>query len=101
MSVDPDDVTPKAIAAVSDRVITYGAPVLPGAMFMLAYRGAVPLMGIPGCGMYRKITILDLIFPRILSGLTVERKDIIDLGHGGLCLNCTVCTYPVCPFGKA
>lgn len=101
MSVDPDDVTPKAIAAVADRVITYGAPVLPGAMFMLAYAGKVPLMGIPGCGMYRRITVFDLIFPRILAGIPVERKDIIELGHGGLCLNCSPCTYPVCPFGKA
>lgn len=101
MSVDPDDVTPKAIAAVSDRIITYGAPVLPGAMFMLAYAGTVPLMGIPGCGMYRRITVFDLIFPRILAGIPVERQDIIELGHGGLCLNCSPCTYPVCPFGKS
>lgn len=100
MSVDPDDVTPKAIASVSDRIVTYGAPVLPGAMFMLAYAGAVPILGIPGCGMYRKITIFDLIFPRLLAGITVERKDIIELGHGGLCLGCAQCTWPVCPFGK-
>lgn len=101
MSVDPDDVTPKAIGMVSDRIVTYGAPVLPGAMFMLAYRGTIPLLGIPGCGMYRRITILDLVFPRILAGITVEREDIVELGHGGLCLNCNQCTYPVCPFGKA
>lgn len=101
MSVDPDDVTPKAITAVSDHVVTYGAPVLPGAMFMLAYAGEVPLMGIPGCGMYRKITIFDLIFPRILAGIPVKRADIIALGHGGLCMSCPACTYPVCPFGKA
>lgn len=100
MSVDPDDVTPKAIASVSDRIITYGAPVLPGAMFMLAFSGSVPLIGIPGCGMYRRITIFDLVFPRILAGIPVERKDIIEMGHGGLCLNCSQCTYPVCPFGK-
>ncbi len=100
MSVDPDDVTPTAIASVSDRIVTYGAPVLPGAMFMLAYAGSVPLLGIPGCGMYRKITILDLVFPRIMAGIPVERHDIIELGHGGLCMNCTVCSYPVCPFGK-
>lgn len=100
MSVDPDDVTPKAIAAVADRVITYGAPVLPGAMFMLARSGGVSLIGVPGCGMYRKITILDLIFPRLLAGIPVERKDIISLGHGGLCLGCDTCAYPICPFGK-
>ncbi len=101
MSVDPDDVTPRAITSVADRIITYGAPVLPGAMFMLAYSGSVPIMGIPGCGMYRRITIFDLIFPRILAGIPVERRDIIELGHGSLCLNCNTCTYPICPFGKA
>lgn len=100
MSVDPDDVTPKAIATVSDRVVTYGAPVLPGAMFMLAYAGSVPVLGIPGCGMYRRITVLDLIFPRLLADIPVERHDIIELGHGGLCLGCEQCTWPVCPFGK-
>jgi molybdopterin biosynthesis enzyme len=101
MSVDPDDVTPTAIAAVSDHVVTYGAPVLPGAMFMLASSKGMPILGIPGCGMYRRVTILDLIFPRVLAGIPVTRQDIIELGHGGLCLNCERCTYPVCPFGKA
>lgn len=100
MSVDPDDVTPTAIQNASDRVVTYGAPVLPGAMFMLGYKGDVPIMGIPGCGMYRKITVLDLIFPRLLAGILIERRHIVALGHGGLCLGCAMCTYPVCPFGK-
>ena len=39
MSVDPDDVTPAGIRAAGGRVVTYGVPVLPGAMFMLAYIG--------------------------------------------------------------
>lgn len=100
MSVDPDDVTPKAIEMIADRVVTYGAPVLPGAMFMLAYSGPVPVMGVPGCGMYRKITILDIILPRIMTGMEIKREDITELGHGGLCLGCNTCTYPICPFGK-
>ncbi|KNF07101.1 molybdopterin binding domain-containing protein [Gottschalkia purinilytica] len=100
MSVDPDDVTPSAIRNVSNNVITYGSPVLPGAMFMLAYKDNVAIMGIPACGMYHKATILDLTLPRILSGEILTRRDIAKLGHGGLCLNCEVCNYPVCPFGK-
>ncbi|SCG84513.1 molybdopterin binding domain-containing protein [Proteiniborus sp. DW1] len=100
MSVDADDLTPTAIRNISDRVITYGSPVLPGAMFMLAYKGNIPILGVPACGMYHKTTVLDLILPRIMTGEVLSRKEITRLGHGGLCLNCKVCHYPVCPFGK-
>ncbi len=100
MSVDADDVTPMAIKNISDRVITYGSPVLPGAMFMLAYKGNTPILGVPACGMYHRTTVLDLVLPRAMAGEVLTRKDITSLGHGGLCLNCKVCHYPVCPFGK-
>lgn len=100
MSVDADDVTPNAIENISDKVITYGSPVLPGAMFMLAYRKDTPILGIPACGMYFRTTVLDLVLPRILAGEILTKKDITSLAHGGLCLGCEVCRYPVCPFGK-
>ncbi|WP_425448769.1 molybdopterin-binding protein [Dethiothermospora halolimnae] len=100
MSVDADDVTPTAIRNVSNEVITYGSPILPGAMFMLAYKNEVAILGIPACGMYHKTTVLDLIFPRVLTGEKLTRKDITKLGHGGLCMKCDVCRYPICPFGK-
>ena len=102
MSVDPDDRTPYAIGQVADRVVTYGAPVLPGAMFMLAYKGEnnIPIMGLPGCVMYAKRTIFDLVLPRIMAGEVLEKSDIDLLGEGGLCLNCKVCTFPNCGFGK-
>jgi len=60
----------------------------------------IPILGIPACGMYHKTTIFDLILPRVLSGEKVGRKELAELGHGGLCMNCEVCRYPVCPFGK-
>jgi len=100
MSVDPDDVTPSGIALAGAEIISYGAPVLPGSMFLLAYRGDVPIIGLPGCVMYCATTILDLVLPRLLAGERVTRADFIALGHGGLCLNCAVCRYPVCPFGR-
>lgn len=100
MSVDPDDVTPAGIRAAGGRVIVYGAPVLPGAMFMLAEIGSVPVLGLPGCVMYHKTTIFDLVFPRILAGERLARKDIVRLGHGGLCAGCDQCRYPDCTFGK-
>lgn len=100
MSVDPDDHAPLAIRKASDKVITYGAPVLPGAMFMLAYAGNVPVVGLPGCVMYARRTIFDLVLPRIAAGERLTAEDFTLLGEGGLCLNCDVCTFPNCGFGK-
>lgn len=100
MSVDPDDRTRYALARAGVTDIVYGTPVLPGAMFMVAYLGEIPVLGIPACGMYAARTVLDLIFPRVLAGEKITRQAIAELGHGGLCLQCTTCTYPVCPFGK-
>ena len=100
MSVDPDDVTPAGIRAAGGRIVTYGAPALPGAMFLLAYIGTAPILGLPGCVMYHKTTVFDLVLPRILAGEAVTRHDIIGLGHGGLCADCQKCRYPDCGFGK-
>lgn len=101
MSVDPDDRTPLAIRNTGADIVTYGAPVLPGAMFLLAYyQGDIPVMGLPGCVMYSKRTIFDLVLPRIISGEKLTAEDLNGLGQGGLCLSCPVCTFPNCGFGK-
>lgn len=101
MSVDPDDKTPAAIRTVADSVVAYGAPVLPGAMFLLGYYGDhIPVMGLPGCAMYAKRTIFDLILPRAMAGDILTAEDFRVLGEGGLCLSCPVCTFPNCGFGK-
>lgn len=101
MSVDPDDRTPLAIRNTGANIVSYGAPVLPGAMFLLSYmeKGQV-VMGLPGCVMYAKRTIFDLVLPRVMADDTVTAKELAALGEGGLCLNCPVCTYPNCGFGK-
>ncbi|RJP81953.1 MAG: molybdopterin-binding protein [Desulfobacteraceae bacterium] len=100
MSVDPDDVTRKAIFLAGADEVHYGAAVLPGAMFMVAYSHGVPILGIPACGLHHRITVLDLVLPRILSGEHIGKKELAFLGHGGLCLDCKACVYPHCPFGK-
>lgn len=102
MSVDPDDKTPLAIRNVCGSVVTYGAPVLPGAMFLLAYYGDnnIPVMGLPGCVMYAKRTIFDLVLPRIMTDEILTKEDFDRLGEGGFCLNCDICTFPNCGFGK-
>ncbi len=100
MSVDPDDQTPASIRASGAKVVTYGAPTFPGAMFMLAYLGDIPVVGLPGCVMYFNASIFDLVVPRILAGEDVTRNDIVGLGHGGFCESCSTCRYPACGFGK-
>jgi molybdenum cofactor synthesis domain-containing protein len=132
MSVDPDDVTRFAIESLGAIDVTYGSPVLPGAMVLVGYlsnsecgiRNAeltksetfgtseksairnsqsemmVPILGIPACGMYHKTTIVDLLLPRLLAGEKIGRRELAELGHGGLCLHCKECRYPICPFGK-
>lgn len=101
MSVDPDDRTPAGIRKAGAQIVTYGAPVLPGAMFLLAYIDDIPIVGLPGCVMYHETSIFDLIIPRILAGEKPTRSEIKSLGHGGLCRNCHPCHYPNCGFGKA
>ncbi len=101
MSVDPDDVTPLAARAAGADITAYGSAVLPGTMFMVGYfRDGVPVLGVPACGIHHPRTIFDLILPRVLAGETVTNGDIARLGHGGLCLDCPECRFPVCPFGK-
>lgn len=117
MSVDPDDVTRFAIRRAGGDDVTYGSAVLPGAMFLVAYlrgdadgamdeeragreRDRIPVLGVPACAMYHKTTVLDLILPRILAGEHIGRRELADMGHGGLCRECSDCRFPACPFGK-
>lgn len=120
MSVDPDDNTPGAIRRAGARIVTYGAPVLPGAMLLVGYfdphvaagkaaaapqaaagkRDArpVPVVGLPGCVMYSKATVFDLALPRLVAGVPLAKRDFVAMGEGGLCLGCDPCTFPHCPF---
>ncbi len=100
MSVDPDDLTPSSIIELGGELVSYGSPVLPGSMFLLSYLGDIPIMGLPGCVMYSKKTIFDLVLPRVLIGEKLTVEDIMRYGHGGLCQDCKVCRYPNCSFGK-
>ena len=100
MSVDPDDRTPGAIAESGAKMVTYGAPVLPGAMFCLAYfEDGTPVVGLPGCVMFAKTSVFDVVLPRIAADVTLTKEDFIKMGHGGLCLGCETCHFPVCSLG--
>ena len=101
MSVDPDDKTPGAIMQSGARIVTYGGAALPGAMLCLGYfEDGVPILGLPGCVMYHKATIFDIVLPRVLAGVEISKADIAELGYGGLCLGCKECRFPDCSFGK-
>lgn len=100
MSVDPDDKTPGAIKATGADIISYGTPVLPGAMLLFAYLEGIPIFGLPGCVMFSHTTAFDVLLPRVIAGEEVVRRDITRMGYGGQCLKCKVCTFPDCHFGK-
>ncbi len=101
LSVDPDDVTRQGLEDAGAEDLLYGAPILPGAMTLLARIGPVQVMGVPACALYFKTTSFDLLLPRLLAGLTITRHDLARMANGSFCLNCKVCTFPQkCPFGK-
>ncbi|MFO7167326.1 MAG: molybdopterin-binding protein [Chloroflexota bacterium] len=86
--MDRDDVTPQGIRAAGGHIEHYGAPVEPGNLLLLAYLDGpgdpLPVLGAPGCVRSRDINIVDLLLPRLLAGERVTRRDIVELGHGGL-----------------
>ncbi|RLB89829.1 MAG: molybdopterin-binding protein [Deltaproteobacteria bacterium] len=100
LSVDPDDVTRQGVIRTGAKVTFYGSPVLPGAMLMISMLDKIPVISLPACVFYYKQTVFDLVFPRVLAGENISEDDIAAMGHGGLCMNCKVCHYPVCSFGR-
>jgi molybdopterin biosynthesis enzyme len=100
LSVDPDDVTRVAVHRAGAEIIIYGSPVLPGAMFLYARLAPALILGLPACVYYFKTTIFDIVLPRVLAGEPVDQDFIAELGHGGLCLNCSPCRFPACSFGR-
>ena len=100
LSVDPDDVTRMGIRRAGAEIVSYGSPILPGAMFLYARLEGAVILGLPACVYYHPATVYDLMLPRVLAGETIDADTIADMGHGGLCLNCPECRFPVCPFGR-
>jgi len=100
LSVDPDDLTRQGLLDAGCTNLVYGAPILPGAMTLVARIGEINVIGVPACGLYHKTTSFDLLLPRIMAGLTIGRSELAEMGHGGFCRDCPVCTYPQCTFGR-
>ncbi|WP_019001741.1 molybdopterin-binding protein [Succinimonas amylolytica] len=100
MSVDPDDVTPRAIRETGAEILTHGMPAQPGNMTLLAYRDQVVMLGVPGAAISRPVTLLDVLLPQIFAGIRFSRADLLNLAEGGLCQLCGQCHYPNCTFGR-
>ncbi|MEW6387470.1 MAG: FmdE family protein [Thermodesulfobacteriota bacterium] len=100
LSVDPDDVTRQGLLDAGAVDLLYGAPILPGAMTLLARIGGARVIAVPACALFFKRTSFDLLLPLLLAGLKINRRDLARLGHGALCLECQTCAFPKCPFGK-
>lgn len=100
LSVDPDDVTRQGLVDAGATDLIYGSPLIPGAMILLGRIGNVQVVGVPACALYFKTTAFDVLLPRLLAGLSITRRDLAALGHGGLCLQCKTCRFPKCSFGR-
>ena len=84
MSVDPDDLTPGAIARFANRVVTYGLPVLPGSMVCIAYaQDGTPILGLPGGVLFSSPTAFDALLPRVAADDLISKEECIAMGHGG------------------
>lgn len=101
MSVDPDDMTPSAIIESKVNVVSYGSPLLPGAMLLIGYfDDETPILGLPGCVMYAANTVFDVVLPKVLAKIKWTKDELSELGYGGLCQNCETCHFPNCQFGS-
>jgi hypothetical protein len=83
-ATDPLDPTLVALARIGARMERQGAPAHPGSAVWLAYLGETPIFGVAACGMFSKATVLDLLLPRLFSGVRLTARDFAGLGHGGL-----------------
>ena len=99
MSVDPDDLTPTAMRESGAQIITQGVPMQPGNMLTVGKLEDTYLVGVPGASIHAPVTSLEVFLPRIFAGLELEKADFVEVGEGGLCMNCKVCHYPICYFG--
>ncbi len=97
-STDPLDNTLLAIRELGGRLVRSGVPAHPGSTYWLALVGGVPVIGMASCGMFSKMTALDLILPRFFSGEQPSAEMIASLGLGGLIEREQTFRFP--PYGE-
>ena len=99
-SVDPDDVTYKAVREAGVKNFIRGNPIQPGNMLSMGWLGKVPVVAVPAAALFFKATSFDIWLPRLLIGDVITKEEVARKSHGGLCHGCSVCVFPVCPFGR-
>jgi len=99
-SVDPDDVTYRAIKRAGAENFIRGNPIQPGNMLTMGWIKGKPLVAVPAAALFFKATAFDIWLPRLLTGDRITKEEVAAKGHGGLCHNCPVCVFPICPFGR-
>ncbi len=82
--VDRRDVVPAGMIRAGANIDHFGMPVDPGNLILLAHRGAVELIGLPGCARSPKMNGFDWVLQRLVAGIPVGRADIMAMGTGGL-----------------
>jgi molybdenum cofactor synthesis domain-containing protein len=83
-SVDPDDVTYKALKDVGVENFIRGNPIQPGNMITMGWIESVPIVAVPAAALFFNRTAFDLWLPRFLIGERVSREEVIARAHGGL-----------------
>ena len=99
-SVDPDDVTYKAVKEAGVENFIRGNPIQPGNMLSMGWLNGKPIVAVPAAALFFKATSFDIWLPRLLIGDVITREEVAMKSHGGLCHNCPVCVFPICPFGR-
>lgn len=80
----PEDVVGRAMTRVGGQIERFLAPVEPGNLLMLSYKGDVPIVSAPGCFRSSKPNVVDLVLPPLLARYRVSTWEVSCLGHGGL-----------------
>ncbi|MEO2065470.1 MAG: molybdopterin-binding protein [Desulfurobacteriaceae bacterium] len=99
-SVDPDDVTYRAIRRAGAENFIRGNPIQPGNMLTMGWIKGKPIVAVPAAALFFKATSFDIWLPRLLIGDVIRKEEVASKGHGGLCHSCPVCVFPICPFGR-
>ena len=81
---DRRDVVPAAIVAGGGEIVHFGMPVDPGNLILVARRGQVPVLGLPGSARSPQYNGVDEILRSLSAGLPVNPATISALGVGGL-----------------
>ena len=99
-SVDPDDVTYRAIRGARAENFIRGNPIQPGNMLTMGWVNGKPVVAVPAAALFFKATAFDVWLPRLLIGDVITKREVAAKAHGGLCHSCPVCVFPICPFGR-